>query len=112
MEYWALEGVVTGGLYGDKTTCQPYTMEPCEHHTAGDRPPCTGDGPTPKCSKQCISEYSGSYKKDKTYGTKAYHVPMDVASIQKEVMTFGPVEVAFTVFADFPTYKSGVYQHT
>lgn len=26
-------------------------------------------------------------------------------------MTHGPVEAAFTVYADFPTYKSGVYQH-
>jgi cathepsin B len=27
-------------------------------------------------------------------------------------MTHGPVEAAFTVYADFLTYKSGVYQHT
>ena len=26
-------------------------------------------------------------------------------------MTYGPVEVAFTVYEDFLTYKSGVYQH-
>ena len=26
-------------------------------------------------------------------------------------MTNGPVEAAFTVYADFPSYKSGVYQH-
>ena len=28
-----------------------------------------------------------------------------------ELMTNGPVEAAFTVFEDFPNYKSGVYQH-
>lgn len=27
-------------------------------------------------------------------------------------MTNGPVEAAFTVYSDFPNYKSGVYQHT
>jgi len=27
-------------------------------------------------------------------------------------MSHGPVEAAFTVYSDFPTYKSGVYQHT
>ena len=27
-----------------------------------------------------------------------------------ELMTNGPVEAAFTVFEDFPNYKSGVYQ--
>ena len=26
-------------------------------------------------------------------------------------MTNGPVEAAFTVFEDFPNYKTGVYQH-
>ena len=26
-------------------------------------------------------------------------------------MTLGPVEAAFTVYEDFPTYKSGVYSH-
>ena len=30
----------------------------------------------------------------------------------EEIMTNGPVEAGFTVYADFPTYKSGVYQHT
>ena len=29
------------------------------------------------------------------------------AALQK-----GPISVAFTVYADFPTYKSGVYKHT
>jgi len=28
-----------------------------------------------------------------------------------EIYTNGPVEAAFDVYADFPTYKSGVYQH-
>jgi cathepsin B len=27
-------------------------------------------------------------------------------------MTNGPVEAAFTVYADFLTYKTGVYKHT
>jgi len=33
-------------------------------------------------------------------------------SIEKEIMTHGPVEAAFTVYQDFLTYKSGVYKHT
>ena len=35
----------------------------------------------------------------------------DVGQIQLELMTNGPVEAAFTVFEDFPNYKTGVYQH-
>jgi len=32
--------------------------------------------------------------------------------IQREIMTYGPVDTAFFVFNDFPNYKSGVYQRT
>ena len=31
--------------------------------------------------------------------------------MQAEIMKNGPLAVAFTVYADFPTYKSGVYHH-
>jgi cathepsin B len=34
------------------------------------------------------------------------------AMIQTEIMTHGPVEVDFTVYQDFLSYKSGVYKHT
>ena len=43
-------------------------------------------------------------------GASAYAVSSDVAKIQTEIMTNGPVEGAFSVYADFITYKSGVYQ--
>ena len=35
--------------------------------------------------------------------------PGDVAAIQQEILTHGPVEVAFFVFTDFMSYKKGVY---
>lgn len=41
-----------------------------------------------------------------------YSVHSDPDEIMREVMTHGPVEVDFEVYADFPTYSSGVYQHT
>lgn len=34
----------------------------------GSRPPCTGEGDTPKCSKFCEPGYTPSYKEDKHYG--------------------------------------------
>lgn len=40
-------------------------------------------------------------------GTTSYNVESEVEQIQMEIMTNGPVEVAFTVYADFPTYRSG-----
>ena len=40
-------------------------------------------------------------------GSKSYSVGREVEQIQTEIMTNGPVEAAFTVYADFPTYKTG-----
>jgi C1A family cysteine protease len=50
-------------------------------------------------------------KSFKFSGKTHYSVSYKVEQIQTELMTNGPVEGAFTVYADFPTYKSGVYQH-
>jgi len=38
--------------------------------------------------------------------------PGDVKSMQQEIMANGPIEVAFFVYSDFQTYKSGVYHRT
>jgi len=111
--WWVSEGVVTGGLYNSHVGCQPYTLAPCEHHTNGSLPPCTSpEDKTPACKKECETGYSLDYAQDKHHGRTHYSVSSDVAAIQTEIMTNGPVEGAFTVYADFPSYKSGVYIHT
>jgi len=111
-KYFEENGLVTGGQYNSHEGCRPYTIEPCEHHVNGSRQPCTGEeGDTPKCIKKCESGYSLPYGKDKHYGVSAYSIGQDVEQIMTEIMTHGPVEGAFTVYADFPSYKSGVYQH-
>jgi cathepsin B len=110
--YWSKTGLVTGGTYTTHDGCRPYPFAPCEHHVNGSLPPCSHDiMPTPQCQRKCQDSYSTPYDKDKHYGTKAYNVNRDVKAIQKEIMLNGPVEGAFTVYEDFPTYKSGVYQH-
>nr|XP_055041732.1 cathepsin Bb [Misgurnus anguillicaudatus]XP_055041733.1 cathepsin Bb [Misgurnus anguillicaudatus] len=110
-DYWTTSGLVTGGLYDSNVGCRPYTIAPCEHHVNGTRPPCSGEQDTPKCTAQCISQYSVSYKKDKHFGLKAYNVPSDQQQIMTELFTNGPVEAGFTVYEDFLLYKTGVYQH-
>lgn len=45
------------------------------------------------------------------YGSSAYSVEPSEEQIMAEIMKNGPVEAAFTVYSDFPSYKSGVYQH-
>lgn len=111
-EYWVHTGLVTGGQYGSKQGCQPYVIPHCSHHEPGKYPNCTGIVRTPTCSKECEAGYDKSFDDDKHYGKTAYAVRSRVEEIQTEIMTNGPVEGAFTVYADFPTYKSGVYQHT
>ncbi len=109
--FWHRTGIVTGGLYGSHVGCQPYEIKPCEHHVNGTRGPCEEGGRTPKCHRTCEAGYNKAYKDDKTYGDKSYSVRRDVRQIQMELMNNGPVEGAFTVYSDFPNYRSGVYQH-
>jgi len=110
--YWVSTGLVSGGTFTTHDGCRPYPFAPCEHHINGSLPPCSSSiENTPKCDRKCQSSYSTPYDKDKHYGSKAYQVNRDQKAIQKEILAKGPVEAAFTVYDDFPTYKSGVYQH-
>ncbi|KAJ3606993.1 hypothetical protein NHX12_026508 [Muraenolepis orangiensis] len=108
--FWTEKGLVTGGLYGSKVGCRPYSIAPCQHHVNGSRPPCT-EGATPKCVKQCIDGYPVPYLKDKNIGKQAYSVPSEPEQIMAELYKNGPVEAAFSVFEDFLLYKDGVYEH-
>jgi cathepsin B len=48
----------------------------------------------------------------KLYKAKTtYDISGNVAAIQQDLMTNGPIEVAFDVYEDFFSYKSGVYTH-
>ena len=105
-EYWVSHGLVTGGQYGSNQGCQPYLLPHCAHHEPGPYKNCSGEGRTPKCSTSCEPGYPKTYQEDLHYGATAYGVH-GVEKIMTEIMTNGPVEGAFTVYSDFPTYKSG-----
>merc|ERR1712203_858838 len=106
-------GVVTGGDYfdiGSGSSCLPYSLKPCAHHV-----PATqkyGQCPkaeysTPKCTKKCSeSGYSADYADDKKKAAKAFSVSGET-QIMQSLVTQGPLSAAFTVYSDFPTYKSG-----
>ena len=95
--YLAKTGVPTGGLYGDKGTCQPYSMPPCDHHVTGKYGPCPSkEYDTPVCRHECDSdsEVTDSLS-DETKAfrfSKAYNIGSQVHQIQMEIMTNGPVE--------------------
>ena len=56
----------------------------------------------------CMSlGYEKKYEDDKHFGQTAYSVMSVPEQIQAEIQKNGPVEAAFTVYADFPSYKSG-----
>uniref|UniRef100_A0AAA9TW88 Cathepsin B n=1 Tax=Bos taurus TaxID=9913 RepID=A0AAA9TW88_BOVIN len=104
--FWTKKGLVSGGLYNSHVGCRPYSIPPCEHHVNGSRPPCTGEGDTPKCSKTCEPGYSPSYKEDKHFGCSSYSVANNEKEIMAEIYKNGPVEGAFSVYSDFLLYKS------
>jgi cathepsin B len=97
-DFWDQTGLVSETVY-------PYAFPSCEHHMNGSKPPCGSVQPTPDCNQQLL-------KNPKNQGKSSYSISSNVEKIQTEIMTNGPVEVAFSVYADFLTYKSGVYHHT
>ncbi|XP_044736979.1 cathepsin B-like [Chrysoperla carnea] len=110
--YWVRKGLVSGGAYGSNQGCQPYEIQPCEHHINGTRPACNGLDKTPKCHLYCTNkEYATEFRKDLHFGQRAYSISSDQDKIKMEIMQNGPVEACLTVYEDFLQYKSGVYQH-
>lgn len=111
--YWITHGVVTGGLFNTTNNCMPYAVQPCEHYNmTGPRPACTDDIPTPKCVPQCQAGYPKSYEQDKVFGARYYDVGPNVTDIMTEIYNNGPITAIFEIYADFLSYKSGVYQRT
>ena len=108
--YWKNTGIVTGGLYGDKTTCQPYFLPMCDHHIEGSHGTCPDTVDTPSCVKNCDDGNKGDYTSDLIKASSAYSVSGE-ANIMKDIYNNGSVEASFTVYDDFVTYKSGIYQH-
>lgn len=84
-------------------------MPQCAHHvTSTTLKDCsTVTQVDPKCGKKCTGDSSITYKKDKVKGQSSYSVD-SVEALQTELMTNGPLTVAFTVYEDFVAYKTGV----
>merc|ERR1712232_957942 len=57
------------------------------------------------------SKYSKDYSSDKIKATDSYSLN-GIQAIQSDMVQYGSATAAFTVYDDFPTYKSGVYKHT
>jgi len=101
--YWQDQGLVS-------ETCDPYSLPSCDHHMANSSNPCPSqEYNTPACKKTC--QDGETWKTAKHHGVKIGSTSGE-ANIMAEIFQNGPVETAFTVYQDFLTYKSGVYQPT
>jgi len=98
-EYIESSGLVTN-------TCSPYDIPTCPPAEQ----PCMNFVPTPDCVQTCSD--SEVWTSSLHFNSQTYGVSSDVAAIQTEIMTNGPVEVCFDVYEDFLNYKSGVYTQT
>jgi cathepsin B len=104
--FWKRYGIPSGGLYGDKNSCKPYFLPPCDDHM--DK--CHDYQDTPACENKCQDGYGKTVEEDLTYGSDAYSVSGE-RQIMQEIYESGSVEGAFDVYEDFGNYKSGIYQH-
>ena len=88
-------------------------MEECAHHVTSKTMPSCDDAKqvAPTCTKKCVDDATRTYSKDKHYATSSYGFP-SIDNIKADIVKHGTVTAAFTVYEDFLTYKSGVYQHT
>jgi cathepsin B len=116
LKWMAKKGIVTGGDFYDKGNataggCKPYELQPCAHHVPATSkyPACPSAEYSIKCTKSCESAYSKTYEADKVADGKAAALGSPAAMIA--AVAKGPLSVAFTVYGDFPTYKTGVYKH-
>eukprot|EP01116_Phalansterium_solitarium_P008555 TRINITY_DN22482_c0_g1_i1.p1 TRINITY_DN22482_c0_g1~~TRINITY_DN22482_c0_g1_i1.p1 ORF type:complete len:326 (-),score=86.12 TRINITY_DN22482_c0_g1_i1:238-1215(-) len=106
-DYAVREGVVDEG-------CAPYLCPNnqdnghCVLTCTVEQQPCLNFVNTPSCKKTC--QNGAVWKNSKHFMTKYYDLNSN--KIEQEIMTHGPVAAAFTVYEDFLSYKSGVYQHT
>lgn len=70
-------------------------------------PYAAGNGTAPTCPQKCADGEAWSSSKVKASSVYAIN---GAASMQQEIMTKGPIQVAFQVYKSFMSYKSGVYQ--
>jgi cathepsin B len=108
---FSTKGVVTGGDYNTTDGCKPYLVPPCITDEEGNNT-CSGKPmeKNHKCTKTCYGDTEIVYEEDR-HKTRDYYY-LTYAAIQKDVMTYGPIEASFDVYDDFINYKSGVYAKT
>jgi len=110
-KHFKTHGLVTGGNYNSEEGCEPYRVPPCPYDEEGNNT-CAGQPmkSNHRCVRMCYGDQDIDYDQDHRYTRDYYY--LTYGSIQKDVMTYGPIEASFDVYDDFPSYKSGVYERS
>jgi len=120
------KGAVSGGQYQGsgpfgKGMCSDFSMPHCHHHgpqgkdpyPAENAPGCPSQKSAPKfstCGSDAAAPHN-DFKSDKYTYTGNTVTARGIPAMQAAIMAGGPMEVAFTVYADFENYASGIYHH-
>jgi len=120
------KGAVSGGQYNGtgpfgKGLCSDFSMPHCHHHGPQGKDPYPAEN-APGCPSQksasgpkaCDADAAAphnDFASDKYSYTGSTVTASGETGIQQAIMAGGPMEVAFTVYADFENYVSGVYHH-
>jgi len=125
--YIGESGAVTGGQFegtyniGSGGYCSDFTLPHCHHHGPQRNDPYPAEGApgcpqqtSPQCPTKCDSNSTAphnNFNSDKWTFTGGVSSASGESQIQKAIMAGGPVETAFSVYADFANYASGIYHH-
>lgn len=96
-EYMKTTGVTTGEAYADNTQCKPYFVKPYISTLAK----------APACTTGCVSATVSSAK----VKIASYKAIYGEIAMRNEIATYGSIAAAFTVYQDFYTYYSGIYNY-
>jgi len=81
-------------------------------------PYASQSGDAPSCPSYCINNSTVQFTDNKYFLSTYYYVGTVLLyweraeKIAEEIQNGGPIEVAFSVYEDFLSYKSGIYKYT
>jgi len=125
-DYIKNSGAVTGGQYQGsgpfgEGLCADFSMPHCHHHGPQGDDPYPAEGKpgcpqqtSPSCPNTCDASAKAPHN---NFAADKFNFDGEVISasgeqnIAEAILKGGPVETAFTVYADFANYVSGVYHH-
>lgn len=120
------KGAVTGGQVNGtgpfgSGLCRDFSLPHCHHHGPQGKDPYPAEGKpgckqqeSRQCPKKCDKHAKAphdDFKSDKWHFSGQVQSASGESDIAQAIMAGGPVETAFSVYADFANYVSGVYHH-